>query len=75
VTVGLKNGQQIEFSSGLNLVAVDVSQNSDSLHLEKIGIEVDKRGHILTNEKYQTKLSTILLRDWDVEWLNFHYTT
>ncbi|SEK18549.1 Pyruvate/2-oxoglutarate dehydrogenase complex, dihydrolipoamide dehydrogenase (E3) component [Carnobacterium iners] len=54
-----KNGQQIKLAVDEILVAVGRLPNSDSLQLEKIGIEMDERGHILTNEKLQTNLSTI----------------
>ncbi|UJF16025.1 FAD-dependent oxidoreductase [Jeotgalibaca sp. MA1X17-3] len=54
-----QHGQQKEIVVDEILVAVGRIPNSDTLQLDKIGIKMDKKGYILTNEKLQTNESNI----------------
>lgn len=51
----IKKDEEVEFKGDYCLVAVGRRAYTDNLGLDKIGIQVDKRGKIPVNEKLQTK--------------------
>ncbi|MBI2602608.1 MAG: Si-specific NAD(P)(+) transhydrogenase [Deltaproteobacteria bacterium] len=57
VVMSLKSGKRVK--SDILLVATGRIGNSENLGLEKLGIETNRRGYILVNEKYQTNVPNI----------------
>lgn len=59
VTKDRTTGNPREFSAGALLVAVGRRSNADLLHVEKTGVELDKRGFIQVNEYLETSKKNI----------------
>jgi len=58
VTVS-KNGTEQIFEAEKLVVATGTKPNTSQLGLENIGLELNKKGHIVVNEKMETNLSNI----------------
>lgn len=58
VTVEYK-GEQKVFEAEKILVSTGTKPNTDRLGLQNIGLELDKNGHILVNDKMETNLANI----------------
>ncbi len=54
-----KNGNKKDFECDVVLVSVGRKANTDSLNLEKIGIDLDDRKRIKTQKNFQTNLENI----------------
>lgn len=54
-----KNGGQHNLSGTHLLIATGRRPNSDTLHLEKTGVEIDANGYVIVNEKLETSASGI----------------
>ncbi|PKP48988.1 MAG: mercury(II) reductase [Bacteroidetes bacterium HGW-Bacteroidetes-1] len=54
-----KHGKQKQFEAEKILVSTGTKPNIDKLGLQNIGLELDKGGHILVNDKMETNLSNI----------------
>lgn len=52
-------GKERSFDADNVLVAVGFRPNSKDLGLEEVGVQMDPRGHILTNELIQTNVPTV----------------
>jgi dihydrolipoamide dehydrogenase len=52
-------GKERTIETDVVLVAVGFKPNSKSLGLEQVGVELDQRGHVLTNEFLQTNVKSI----------------
>ncbi len=64
VAVNRETGESVEINAHEILVATGRSSNSDILHLERAGIETDKKGWIITNDFLETsKLGVWALGD------------
>jgi pyruvate/2-oxoglutarate dehydrogenase complex dihydrolipoamide dehydrogenase (E3) component len=60
IRVTLGTGNQIATIDGTHLLAVTGRRpNTDDLSLEKIGVEVDSRGHVKVNERLETTVPGI----------------
>ncbi len=57
LNIHLESGETLHVD--MFLFAAGRNGNIDDLHLEKIGIQVDKRKNIIVNEKYQTTVPNI----------------
>jgi dihydrolipoamide dehydrogenase len=53
------NGKERSIEADNVLVAVGFKPNSKGLGLEQVGVKLDERGHVLTNELIQTNVPTI----------------
>jgi dihydrolipoamide dehydrogenase len=53
------NGSERSIEADAVLVAVGFRPNSKGLGLEQVGVKLDERGHVLTNELIQTNIPTI----------------
>jgi dihydrolipoamide dehydrogenase len=53
------NGKERSIEADNVLVAVGFRPNSKGLGLEEVGVKLDERGHVLTNELIQTNIPTI----------------
>jgi len=53
------DGKERTFEADIVLVAVGFRPNSKGLGLEEVGVQLDQRGHIPTNELCQTSVPTI----------------
>jgi dihydrolipoamide dehydrogenase len=53
------NGAERSIEADNVLVAVGFRPNSKGLGLEQVGVKLDERGHVLTNELIQTNIPTI----------------
>jgi len=54
-----KNGTSRELSGDKVLVAIGFAPNSKELGLEQVGVKVDPRGHILTDERLETNVKGV----------------
>ena len=54
-----KDGKSKEFDSDVVLISVGRKANTNGLNLEKIGIQLDDKKRIKTNNKFQTNLNNI----------------
>ena len=54
-----KDGKSKEFDSDVVLISVGRKANTNGLNLEKIGIQLDDKKRIKTNNKFQTNLDNI----------------
>ena len=54
-----KDGQKREIQCDKVLVAIGFKPNSKGLGLEEAGVKLDQRGHVLTNDKFQTNIPSI----------------
>ena len=54
-----QKGKNLQFEAGTVLVAVGRKPNTEGLGLESLGIELNSRGHILTNDGFQTNVDGI----------------
>ncbi|PQJ68577.1 dihydrolipoyl dehydrogenase [Polaribacter butkevichii] len=54
-----KKGVEVEFKGDYCLVAVGRKAYTEGLGLEKVGVEVNERGQVATNEHLQTNISNI----------------
>ena len=54
-----KHGEQKQFEAEKILVSTGTKPNTDKLGLQNIGLELDKRDHILVNDKMETNLRNI----------------
>lgn len=59
VTVAAKNGGTQTVEGDALFVAVGIKPNSDSLALNKTGVEVNERGHIKVNEYMETSAKNV----------------
>lgn len=59
VTAENKKGENVEFKGDYCLVSVGRSAYTEGLGLENVGIKVDERGRIPTNENLQTSVDNI----------------
>ena len=53
------NGKERTLPADVVLVAVGFRPNSKGLGLEEVGVKLDQRGHVLTNELIQTNIPSI----------------
>lgn len=54
-----KGGDKEKMDADIVLVAIGRKAYSDKLGLEKVGVEMDERGRIVTNEKFETNVKGI----------------
>jgi dihydrolipoamide dehydrogenase len=54
-----KKGEDVVFEGDYCLVSVGRKPYTDGLGLEKVGVELDERGRVKTNDHLQTNISTI----------------
>ncbi len=54
-----KNGNQNQFECDIVLISVGRKPNTNSLNLEKIGIELDDKKRIKTNKNFQTNINNV----------------
>ncbi|WP_343328712.1 dihydrolipoyl dehydrogenase [Polaribacter staleyi] len=54
-----KKGEEVTFTGDYCLVAVGRKAYTEGLGLEKVGVEVNERGQVATNEHLQTNISNI----------------
>ena len=59
VSTSNKEGNKINFECEVVLISVGRKPNTDGLNLEKIGIELDNKKRIKTNESFKTNLDDI----------------
>jgi len=54
-----KHGEQKQFEAEKIMVSTGTKPNTDKLGIQNIGLELDKGGHILVNDKMETTLRSI----------------
>lgn len=54
-----KDGKKSEVEADVVLVAIGRKPNTEGLNLEKIGVEIDKRGRIVTDSQFNTSVSGV----------------
>jgi dihydrolipoamide dehydrogenase len=59
LTVALKDGTKKELAADRVLVAVGFRPNGRGLGLEEIGVKLDSRGHVLTDERCETNVKGV----------------
>lgn len=59
VTAKDKKGEEVTFEGDYVLVSVGRKAYTDGLGLEKVGVELDERGRVKTNDHLQTNVSNI----------------
>ena len=59
ITAENNHGEEVKFSGDYCLVAVGRRANTDSLGLEKIGLQTDERGRVIVDENLRTAIPNV----------------
>ncbi|MDC1280018.1 dihydrolipoyl dehydrogenase [Pelagibacteraceae bacterium] len=54
-----KNGKEINFECDVVLISVGRKPNTENLYLDAVGVQLDEKKRIKTNEKFQTNIKNI----------------